>query len=233
MKPARGFVLVAILIVVALLIGIGGTLAYFKLSQTKPVPSPSLLANQPSPDSSSVAPASPAGGSAKDETANWKGANVEALHASFKYPPNWYISEFGEGGPEGGAFIVSVSNKKEGECNTADSCKSISVNRNYSTNSANNVSMLEYDYLSSLRFGQRVIYEGGKFGFGKTAYTRKQNIQVHNHEGIFVIREILAEKFDHTSQLLIMVQKEPSVYYHISGANEELIKKILSTFRFE
>ena len=82
MKPVRGFALVVILVIIALLIGVGATLGYQKLTK-KPQPSPIPTPSDQSVTSSSLSP------TPVDETANWK--TFENNKFSIKYPANWVM----------------------------------------------------------------------------------------------------------------------------------------------
>lgn len=103
-QTANGFALVAILIIAALVIGIGATLGYQKLT-TKPSPSP-----QPSAISQSLTPDdSSSEALAQDETATWKTYTNTKFKYSLRLPANYSAldAEFNSVQDEPNAFMVS------------------------------------------------------------------------------------------------------------------------------
>jgi|SRR3990167_2064798 len=92
MKPVRGFALVVILIVSALVIGIGGTVAYLKyFTMTPPPPFPLSSPAQP-PSSPTAQSPSPDETVYTEDTrsANWKTYKNSNLGFSIKYPEDKY-----------------------------------------------------------------------------------------------------------------------------------------------
>lgn len=90
MRPARGFALIAILVVVALLIGVGGTVAYFKLFQKPaPSPSPASVTQSPTPNETVY--------TEESRSANWKTYTNQKYSFSLKYPVDWTFKEYREG----------------------------------------------------------------------------------------------------------------------------------------
>ena len=82
MKSARGFALVVVLVIAALVIGIGGTVTYFKFSQKQTYPSPSTVNRELATPSVSPSPTT-------DETINWKTYTSSDFKFSLKFPPDW------------------------------------------------------------------------------------------------------------------------------------------------
>lgn len=112
MRTAHGFVLVVLLVVAALLVGIGSTVAYFKFSAkttptTSPIPSPVYVGDQNTVEK------------IENETANWK----VYTNANFKYSmklPNTLTKSPSNYGGEGGTLLTDT-------WNAPDNAYSISV----------------------------------------------------------------------------------------------------------
>ena len=83
-RTAQGFVQIVIIAVMALVIGAAAIYGYQKLT-TKPSPSPS-----PTDRSIRLIEPSP---SPTDETANWKTYESTNFKYTFKYPPNWILTD--------------------------------------------------------------------------------------------------------------------------------------------
>ena len=216
--PPVLIILAIIIFAVAILIALNTDL----VKRTKKEPSPTPI---PSPSPSSDTGREPTGSA---EIAHWKvytdGSLSFKLDASFKYPPNWYLSDFGEGGPNGVGYIVSASSCLEEERERKD-CIGFSINYN-NHNDGYDETGYEHTYnkVLGINVGSRKIIE-------EVAYTRKTDLLVDGLTGLYYTQEILKEKSDHTPTLNVAL-KRGNDFYYLTADNEKLMMQLISTFKF-
>ncbi len=159
-----------------------------------------------------------------DEMATWKTYTKQSKYATFKYPENWEISEFGEGNAEGGVWIITLSSYKIEECGTKDDCRRIDLQISMPTDGKSDV----YDFVSALGIGEKKIYQK-EWGVGTISYSRRQDVSINGILGLNYIVERTGKDTPSLSNYSLV--KVNNNFYYISSSDNKLLNAFIKTLK--
>lgn len=231
-KCRRGFALVAVLVVAALVIGIGATLGYQKL-KTKPSPSPTPAIDQTKKDLSSDLSSET---SVKEETANWK--TFQGKYGfSFKIPTSAKVSE----GQDIGNYLnglksigVRVENNQEAGGNHSQDYFDNRFDLNITTSNSKPDELVS-QFLANLDKNQ----QPSPYQNANTQIKNKAQRTLRDYKNGEISGKYLRVGYEYDYAVILSSGNGKTYIFSYTGDNGQisdktgqLLEQILSTFRF-
>lgn len=160
------------------------------------------------------------------DTSNWITYSKLSKYATFKYPNNWHISEFGEGDNEGVAYITTISSYPTDECGIQDDCKRVDFQISIFNNKSDSLG----GFVNKMAVGEEKINEEESSTLRTTTYLRKKDILVN---GITALNYIVTIKGKFTPAISTYVTlKYKGNYYFVYSSDENLLNYFIKTIKF-